>query len=87
MPDLFSKFNSGELIALVAMVGGLLCAVLGIVFAFCQHWQQHRQVEIMAALKQDMLNRGMTADEIWTVLEAGVPQSHKKLESHHSRLC
>jgi hypothetical protein len=39
--------------------------------AFCLNWQMHRRAEMTAALKQDMLNRGMSAEEILMVLEAG----------------
>ena len=33
--------------------------------------QETRRAETLAALKQDMLNRGMSAEEIRTVLEVG----------------
>jgi hypothetical protein len=32
-------------------------------------WQKVRRAEIAAALKQDMLNRGLSSDQIRTVLE------------------
>jgi hypothetical protein len=63
MPEYLSRLNGGELIALVAVVGGLLC---GIVCIIGSHWERVRQLE----LKQDMLNRGMSAEEIKTVLDA-----------------
>jgi hypothetical protein len=66
--DLLSHLNGRDLIILVSVVGGLLCAITAIIAA---HWQKIRRAEIAAALKQDMLNRGMSADEIRTVLEAG----------------
>jgi len=75
LTELLAKFDSGELIGLVVLVGGMLLGLIlggmGIVLAFYAHRQQSRQAEILAALKQDMLNRGMSADEICTVLEAG----------------
>jgi hypothetical protein len=68
MHEFLSKFDSGELIGLVSIVGGLLFSLLIIAGSF---WRQVRKAEIAANLKQDMLDRGMSADEIRTVLEAG----------------
>ena len=76
MLELLSKFDSGELIGLVAVAGGLICGIIG---TFMGIWLELRRTEIAGALKQEMLNRGMTADEIRTVLEAGTPGSGKRL--------
>jgi hypothetical protein len=74
MNEFLSKFNAGEIIALVAVTGGLLiplvCGVTKIIF---DGWFKVRQL----ALKQDMLNRGMSADEIRIVLDAGSRASRK----------
>jgi hypothetical protein len=72
MTDLLSKFDSEQMIGLVAVAGGLLCGIIAIVGAF---WFHIRKAEIDAALKQDMLNRGMSADDIRTVLDAGTDRS------------
>jgi hypothetical protein len=82
MTELLSKFDGGELIGLVAVVGGLLCGLSAIVMGI---WLEGRRAEIAAALKQDMLNRGMTADEIRTVIEAGSHASRKQLRQ--SQIC
>jgi hypothetical protein len=81
MTELVSKFDSGELIGFVAVAGGLLCGILGILLGFYFQWQETRRAEIAAGLKQDMLNRGMSADDIRTVLEAGSTNSRKVLSS------
>jgi hypothetical protein len=84
----FSKFDSGEIIGLVAVGGGILCGlvcgVLGLFLGFYAQAQKTRQVEILAALKQDMLARGMSADEIRRVLEAGGTVSRKERWLRHS---
>jgi len=88
LTELLSKFDSGELIGLVALAGGmilvLILGILGILLGFYVQRQEHRRAEILASLKQDMLNRGMSADEICVVLEAGSKSSRKSLSSHHS---
>jgi hypothetical protein len=78
MEELFSKLDAGEFIGLTAVAGGLLvgllCGLTGIIMG-C--WHLIRKEEIAAALKRDMLNRGMSADEIRTVIEAGTHRSRK----------
>jgi hypothetical protein len=79
MNDLLSKFEASELIGLVAVVGGLLIPlVCGTTAIITNYFHQIRQLE----LKRDMLNRGMSADEIQVVLEAGSKRSPRSLKSH-----
>jgi hypothetical protein len=80
MSELLSKFDGGELIGLVAVAGGLLCGMVAIVMGV---WHANRRTEIAAALKQDMLNRGMSAEDIRTVLDAGSdgPHAHRSCRS------
>jgi hypothetical protein len=74
MNEILSRFEAGEIIGLVAVTGVLLCGLVAIIMGI---WHVHRKAEINAALKQDMLNRGMSADDIRMVLDAGTPQSGK----------
>lgn len=74
MADLLSKFGPGELIGLVAVGGGLLIPILcGVTAIITDHLYKIRRL----ALKQDMLNRGMSADDICLVLDAGSKHSRK----------
>jgi len=66
--EILSRFEAGEIIGLVAVTGVLLCGLVAIIMGI---WDVHRKGEINAALKQDMLNRGMSADDIRMVLDAG----------------
>jgi hypothetical protein len=68
MADYLSKFDGGEMIAITAIVGGLICGVIVMIGEF---WRRIRKAEIDARLKTDMLDRGMSAEEIKIVLEAG----------------
>jgi hypothetical protein len=66
MSEFFVR-NPGLLIPCLAIAGGVLIAVVAILSSA---WRKHRQAEIESALKQDMLNRGMSADEIVRVVRA-----------------
>jgi hypothetical protein len=72
LEQLLEKFPSDEIIGLVlgglALAGGLLVAIVAIIGAV---WHNLR----LTALKQDMVEHGMSAEEIRTVLEAGTRRS------------
>ncbi|HVA51764.1 MAG TPA: hypothetical protein VNH11_35815 [Pirellulales bacterium] len=81
MMDILSKFESGETIALVAVAGGLICGITAIVggtLAKC--WRQGREM----ALKEEMIERGMSADEIRTVIECGARDPMPGIGCHHA---
>ena len=73
MSDILDRLGSGDLfpVVIVSIVFGsiLLLSVFAIV-ATCVY--KIRRHSIVAQLKQDMLDRGMSAEEIKTVLEADV---------------
>jgi hypothetical protein len=69
MLDFISQVGVGGFIALVAVMGGLLIPLTAIIAAFMY---QHRQLNVEAALKQQMLERGMSVEEIKEVLEASI---------------
>ncbi len=78
MQDWLSNQSAGQMIGLVAVISGPLIAVTAIVAA---SWTRFRRAELRArlleaeaALKQQMIERGMSADEIVQVLEAGAMQ-------------
>jgi hypothetical protein len=72
MYDLLSKFEPGQVIGLVAVCGGFLCGLVAIVMGI---GLEMLRVNIAASLKKSMLDRGMTAEEIRMVLEAGTKNS------------
>jgi hypothetical protein len=88
LTEFLSRFDGGELIGLLALAGGMIVGTIlgsmGILLGFYVQRQELRRAEIMAALKQDMLNRAMSAEEICIVLEAGSKSSGKALSSHLS---
>ncbi len=67
MNDVLSKFDSQDLILAAMVVGGLLFAIL---LGAAHYWHKARESDNTTKLKLDMLDRGMSADEIKTVLEA-----------------
>jgi hypothetical protein len=79
--EFLAKFNAGELIGLVAVAGGLLVGLVAVVMG-C--WENIRRAELTATLKRDMLNRGMSADEIRTVMDAGTKAARKERHGHNA---
>lgn len=68
MSHIFTGMNYGEFMGFLALGGGLL---IGLVAVIGGMWTEIRKTEISGFLKQDMLARGMSAEEIRTVLDAG----------------
>jgi hypothetical protein len=68
MIELLSRFQPGELIGLTAVVGGLICGVTGIVMGI---GLAIRKTELEVGLKKSMVERGMSAEEIRMVMDAG----------------
>ena len=62
-------FVDNPWLALCSLVAVVIVACVAIVF-ITDYLRQSHQAEIDASLKQDMLNRGMSAADIKTVLEA-----------------
>jgi hypothetical protein len=77
MGERIAALNSHDFIGLVAIVGafatGLILGLAGLALGFYHQAQQTRRGESLNALKQDMLARGLSPDDIVTVLAAGVP--------------
>jgi hypothetical protein len=56
---------------LIPVILGMLIPITGIVFGTVTHYlQKTRQAELDAGLKHEMLQRGMSADEIVQVIRA-----------------
>ncbi|HKB03112.1 MAG TPA: hypothetical protein VKD90_12880 [Gemmataceae bacterium] len=77
MTEFLARFSGGELIGLVAVVGGLLCGIFGILGHF---WHENR----LTALKRDMVERGMSAEDIQAVVSAGSGQPPKAIRDRRS---
>src|SRR5262245_15274192 len=61
MPDFLQRMDGGEILGLVAILGGVLVVIVAIVMGVWSsiHWAAHQ-----AALKREMLARGMSIDDI-----------------------
>ena len=82
MYEYLMRFSPWEMIVLVSIVGGLFVIIFAVAGDF---WHRVRKVEIETKLKQDMLDRGMSAEEIRTVLDAGKNNSFAKICDQVSR--
>jgi SOS response regulatory protein OraA/RecX len=67
MHELLTRFNSGELLGLFIMGSLAVCGLAGIIGGLLY---AHRKLNIEASLKQEMLTRGMSVEEIKEVLGA-----------------
>src|SRR5262245_6110709 len=67
MAELLSRLRSEDLVVVVLF---LLCFLAGLTVWLSLQWRLHRRSELEGALKQDMLNRGMSAEDIERVLRA-----------------
>jgi hypothetical protein len=68
---------------LIVVCMGLLIPILGIIFGTVTgHLTRVRKAEIEASLKMEMLQRGMSAEEIKMVVEATPRRNHK-----HDSVC
>jgi hypothetical protein len=89
MLEWLSQLSAGQMIGLIGVIGGPLIAIVAIVSAAWARVRraelQARRAETDAALKEQMIERGMSAEEIVRVLEAG--QSPPAPEREKSLLC
>jgi hypothetical protein len=83
MLEWLSQQQAGPVIGLLAVSGGILVATIAIITS---GWARVRRAELRAhlaeaelALKQQMIEKGMSAEEIVQVLAAGQP---KPTEEH-----
>ena len=72
MSHVFMNMNYGEFMGFLALGGGLL---IGLVAIIGGTWSDVRKREIAAGLKHDMLERGMSAEDIRMVLDTGKKSS------------
>ena len=74
MTEVLTKMDPGELISLVGMAGGILCALVWIILG---NGLAYHRASLAAALKKTMVERGMTPEEIRLVMEAGSKNSQR----------
>ncbi len=67
MDELLAKLTGSQLIGLAAVVMGPLIAIVAVV---ANQWRRVRVAEVEGALKQQMLDKGMSAAEIEQVMRA-----------------
>lgn len=77
MGDLFFKLSGGQVVGFFALLGVFLWGALIIAQRFYAQAQKTRRAEIDAALKQEMLSRGMSAEEIQMVCAAGTEHAFR----------
>jgi hypothetical protein len=81
MSDLLSQMTGGQLIAVIAISGAMLVAAISVLSGAWVSVRQTecrtRRFELETALKKDMLDRGMSLDEIERMFAAGTAAKPK----------
>ena len=77
-PSLMQMLSVNPWLVVCMLAAGVIVACVAIVF-ITDHLRKSHQAEIDAALKQDMLNRGMSAADIKIVLEASSENEAQRL--------
>jgi hypothetical protein len=72
MSEIISNLRPGELIGLVAVGGGMLCGIVSILMAGMYKMRQ-------LALKEEMVQRGLSADDICAILGSHSCKDDKKV--------
>ena len=67
MQELLAKLASEDVVGIVFLT---LAFLAGVIVWLSWQWRLHRRTEMELALKQDMLSRGMPAEEIERVMRA-----------------
>ena len=70
MWEFLSTWPPGMVIGLVSVVGGCLTAI---VWGIAIFWSWTRRAEIAANLKRDLLQRGLSVEEVERVLDVLAP--------------
>jgi hypothetical protein len=74
--------NAGIALAALAILSGTLIALVAIVAG---EWRAIRENEEMSKLKHSLLDRGLTAEEITQVVEAGKRRGFRRAQSYGHR--
>ena len=73
MGDIFSKLDGGEILGLCGIILGMIATVGGLLVGFAKivatYYRKVQLDEMEATLKMEMIQRGMSADDITRVLE------------------
>jgi hypothetical protein len=83
MDQLYSSLNNGQFVGL-SVFG---CCLVVVLVAVVGGWTEIRKAELAAALKHDMLDRGLSAEEIRMVLDAGTKHSRRAAAESHAAYC
>jgi hypothetical protein len=74
MSDILSKLDGGEILGLCGIILGLIATVGGLMLGFAKvmatYYRKVQLDEMEATLKMEMIQRGMSADEVTRVLGA-----------------
>jgi hypothetical protein len=86
MNELIAKMQPGEFIGLVAIVSGVLAGIIiPSVLIVTLYLRNSRRDSMEYDLKREMLDRGMSADDIERVIRVGVTEMEQSPWTHWSK--
>jgi hypothetical protein len=93
MTHLLRQFSNGELLALIAILGGLFLPIVGgvtvaITKVVAAHFRRTRLDDMEVRLKMEMIHREMSVDEIARILDArmaALPQGPVEMSRKSTR--
>ena len=80
MSELLARLESTDIIGLVAVVLPFLTAVI---ICLSYQWRVHRRTELEVGLKRDMVERGMSPQDIERVLGAHLSETGNMPARNH----
>ncbi len=78
MSEFIAGLGKGNIFWLLVIGGGV---IYGVVYCIVQSWRRVRITEIEATLKQQMLDRGMTAEDIERIMRASSRRAESASEA------
>lgn len=84
MLEILSRLHGDDIVGLVAVVGGFITAITVVCVVA---WERHRERQLAVTIIEDMLDQGMSVEQIERILKAaGFGGSKTRLHSLRGRV-
>jgi hypothetical protein len=83
MSDFLARVHSSDVVGLVAL---LLTFVVVMVLGLCYQWRAHRRTELELNFKREMVERGISAQDIERIIGARSSETGRFFARNHKSL-